>query len=79
MEEKEMRLITIACLILLTSCASSGAPKGAVAGCGEFSAIGTFTKTEARGKALWLSDGDLAARLTVDDIIKLSESLGCHQ
>jgi hypothetical protein len=65
--------------IVLTSCASSGAPKGAIAGCGEFSAIGTFTKTEARGKALWLSDGDLAARLTVDDVIALAESMGCGQ
>jgi hypothetical protein len=74
-----MRALIVVMLLTMTSCASSGTPKGAVAGCGEFSAIGTFTKTEARGKALWLSDGDLAKELTVDDVIKLAESLGCHQ
>ena len=72
-------IMVLLSVIVLTSCASSGAPKGAIAGCGEFSAIGTFTKTEARGKALWLSDGDLAARLTVEDVIALAESMGCNQ
>jgi uncharacterized lipoprotein YmbA len=72
-----MRLLIIACLVMLTGCASGGFPQGAVAGCGEFSAIGTFTKTEARGKALWLSDSELAARLTVEDVIALADSMGC--
>ena len=66
-------------VLALTSCASNGFPQAAIAGCGEFSAIGTFTKTEARGKALWLSDGDLAARLTVADVIALAESMGCSE
>jgi hypothetical protein len=72
-------IMVLLSVLVLTSCASSGAPKGAIAGCGEFSAIGTFTKTEARGKALWLSDGDLAARLTVADVIALADSMGCGQ
>ena len=72
-------IMVLLSVLVLTSCASSGAPKGAIAGCGEFSAIGTFTKTEARGKALWLSDSDLAARLTVADVIALAESMGCSE
>ena len=73
-----MRLLIIVMLLAMTSCASNGFPQGAVAGCGEFAAIGTFTKTEARGKALWLSDSELAARLTVDDVIALAGSMGCN-
>jgi hypothetical protein len=72
-------IMVLLSVLALTSCASSGFPQGAVAGCGEFAAIGTFTKTEARGKALWLSDSDLAARLTVEDVIALAESMGCNQ
>jgi hypothetical protein len=72
-----MRTLIIVMLLVMTSCASNGFPQAAIAGCGEFSAIGTFTKTEARGKALWLSDSDLAARLTVADVIALAESMGC--
>jgi uncharacterized lipoprotein YmbA len=74
-----MRLLIAVVLLAMTGCASNGFPQGAVAGCGEFSAIGTFTKTEARGKALWLSDSELAARLTVADVIALAESMGCGQ
>jgi uncharacterized lipoprotein YmbA len=72
-----MRLIMIVWLLLLAGCATGGAPKGAVAGCGDFSAIGTFTKTEARGRALWLSDSEIAKRLTVQDVIALAEAMGC--
>jgi uncharacterized lipoprotein YmbA len=75
-----MKKITICILALfMVSCASNGVPRGAVAGCGDFSIIGTFTKTEARGRALWLSDSELAQRLTVDDVVTLAESLGCGQ
>jgi uncharacterized lipoprotein YmbA len=73
-----MRTLIVVMLLAMTGCASGGFPQGAVAGCGEFAAIGTFTKTEARGKALWLSDSELAARLTVADVIALAESMGCN-
>jgi hypothetical protein len=64
-------------VLLLTSCASQGVPAGAVAWCGSFDYTGTFTKSETAGRALGLSDSDLAARLTVADVIALAESMGC--
>lgn len=70
---------TLLLCFMMASCASNGVPRGAVAGCGDFSVIGTLTKTEARGKALWLSNSDLANRLTVDDVIKLADAMGCAQ
>lgn len=74
-----MRILIIACLILLTGCASQGVPSGAVAWCGSFDYTGTVTKSQTAGRALGLSDSDLAARLTVEDVIALAESMGCAQ
>jgi len=65
--------------LLLTSCASNGVPAGAVAFCVSFDYVGTVTKTETNGRALGLSDSELASRLTVDDVIKLAESMGCSE
>jgi len=72
-----MRLLIIVVLLAMTSCASQGVPSGAVAWCGSFDYTGTFTKSETAGRALGLSDSDLAARLTVEDVIALAESMGC--
>ena len=66
-------------VLLMSSCASQGVPSGSVAWCGSFDYTGTVTKSETQGRALGLSDSDLAARLTVDDVIKLAESMGCNQ
>ena len=75
-----MNKILIAVVLLtMTSCASQGVPAGAVAWCGSFDYTGTFTKSETAGRALGLSDSDLAARLTVADVIALADSLGCGQ
>ena len=65
--------------LLLTSCASQGVPQGAVAWCGSFDYVGTVTKTETNGRALGLSDAASVARLSVDDVIKLAEAMGCNQ
>lgn len=65
--------------LLLTACASQGVPSGSVAWCGAFDYTGTVTKTETNGRALGLSDSELASRLTVDDVIKLAESMGCSE
>lgn len=65
--------------LVLTSCASQGVPAGSVAWCGAFDYTGTFTKSETQGRALGLSDSELASRLTIDDVIKLAESMGCNQ
>lgn len=72
-----MRILIIALLLTMTGCASQGVPAGAVAWCGSFDYTGTFTKSETAGRALGLSDSDLASRLTVDDVIALAESMGC--
>ena len=73
----------ISCLfiatLLLTSCASQGIPQGAVAWCGSFDYVGTVTKTETNGRALGLSDAASVARLSVDDVIKLAEAMGCSE
>lgn len=74
-----MRLLIAVVLLAMTSCASQGVPSGAVAWCGSFDYTGTFTKSETAGRALGLSDSDLAARLTVQDVIALAESMGCAQ
>lgn len=72
-------IMVLLSVIVLTSCASQGVPNGAVAWCGSFDYTGTFTKSETNGRALGLSDGDLAARLTVADVIALADSMGCNQ
>lgn len=76
-----IRLIGVITLtLLLTACgATSGMPKGAVAGCGDFEYTGTFTKSETSMRALWLSDGDALARLTVEDVVTLAEVMGCNR
>lgn len=72
----------VKCLLVLLCVSfvgcSSGVPRGAVAGCGNFEYIGTFTKSETRGKALWLSDSNLAAKMTVADVVSLAEAMGCN-
>jgi len=74
-----MRLLIAVALLAMTSCASQGVPSGAVAWCGSFDYTGTFTKSETQGRALGLSDSELASRLGVDDVIKLAEAMGCAQ
>lgn len=74
-----LRISLIVSILLMTSCASQGIPQGAVAWCGSFDYVGTVTKTETNGRALGLSDSELASRLTVDDVIKLAESMGCSE
>lgn len=65
--------------LLLTGCASQGVPAGAAAWCGEFEYTGTWLKTETNGRAIGLSDGELAQRLTVEQVIALAESMGCGE
>lgn len=73
-------MIAIAMLLLMTACSNtSGVPDGAVAWCGSFEYTGTFTKSETGGRALGVSDAQVAERMSVDDVIKLAESMGCSQ
>lgn len=75
-----MKTATLVLLALvLSSCASQGVPSGAVAWCGQFDYTGTFTKSETGGRALGLSDSTIVERMTIDDVIKLAESMGCNQ
>jgi hypothetical protein len=69
--------IVLIMLCLSAVACSSGVPRGAVAGCGEFSYVGTLTKSETRGKALWLSDSTLAAKMSAADVIELAQAMGC--
>lgn len=69
-------------LLSLTACTGTSlpeAPKGAVAWCGNFDYTGTWLKTESSGSVLGLSDKDLADKLTVEDILTLTEQMGCNQ
>ena len=74
-----MKIIIAAMLALLvTACGSTnGIPDGAVAWCGNFEYTGTLTKSQTGGRALGVSDAQVAERMTVDDVIKLAESMGC--
>ena len=74
-----MKIIIAAMLTLLvTACGSTnGIPDGAVAWCGQFEYTGTFTKSQTAGRALGVSDAQVVSRMTVDDVIKLAESMGC--
>lgn len=73
-----MKMLMLIPFLLIVSCtASQGVPRGAVAGCGDFGYIGTFTKSQTSMRALWLSDAAVAERMTVDDVIKLAEAMGC--
>ena len=70
-----IRLAIIA--LLLTGCATNGVPTGAVAWCGQFEYTGTWLKTETDGRALGVSDAQIAQRMTVEDVIRLAEAMGC--
>ena len=74
-----MKLTIIAITaLLITSCTSTnGVPDGAVAWCGNFQYTGTWTKSQTGGRALGVSDAQVVSRMTVDDVIKLAESMGC--
>lgn len=74
-----LKISLILLMLLMNSCASQGVPAGSVAWCGAFDYTGTFTKSETQGRALGLSDSELASRLGVDDVIKLAEAMGCAQ
>jgi len=73
-----MKIIMLIFLaVVISSCATQGVPAGAVAWCGSFDYTGTLTKSETQGRALGLSDSELAKRLTVEDVIALADSMGC--
>jgi hypothetical protein len=69
--------IVMLCLSAVGCASSPGAPKGAVAWCGEFDYTGTFTKSETSGKALGLSDSVLASKMSVAEVIELAKAMGC--
>ena len=72
-------LMIVAVMLTFTACASGGVPTGAVAWCGSFDYTGTFTKSESTGRALGLSDSELAKAMSVEDVIALAESMGCNK
>lgn len=73
-----MKTLMLLPFFFIVSCAASqGVPKGAVAWCGSFDYTGTFTKSESQGRALGISDAAVVNKMTVDDVIKLAESMGC--
>jgi hypothetical protein len=72
-------ILQLAAVFLVGCGATSGMPQGAIAGCGDFGYTGTFTKSQTSMRALWLSDADTLARLSVEDVIALAEALGCRQ
>ena len=66
--------------LLVTACGSTnGVPSGAVAWCGQFDYTGTWLKTQSDGRALGVSDAQIAQRLSVDDVIQLAQAMGCAQ
>lgn len=67
------------CSVLLTACSSNGVPAGAVAWCGTFEYTGTWLKTETDGRALGVSDADIASSMSVEDVITLAEAMGCNR
>ena len=76
-----MKIIIAAMLALLvTACGSTnGIPDGAVAWCGQFEYTGTWIKAQSDGRALGVSDAQIAQRLSVDDVIQLAQAMGCAQ
>lgn len=70
-------------LLTMTACSSASqiptGPGNATAWCGQFDYIGTFTKSEASGRALGVSDAQLIQGATIEQIIALADSLGCAQ
>ena len=76
-----MKIILIAIsALLITSCTSTnGVPDGAVAWCGQFDYTGTWIKAQSDGRALGVSDAQIAQRLSVDDVIQLAQAMGCAQ
>ena len=71
-----IRLALIA--LLLTSCTAGGVPTGAGAWCGQFEYTGTWLKTETDGRAIGVSDAQIAQRMTVEDVIRLADAMGCN-
>lgn len=77
-----MKILTLV-VVALTLCSCSalggnnGVPASSVAWCGQFKYTGTWLKTETNGRALGVSDAQVAERMTVDDVIKLAQAMGC--
>ena len=80
-----MKILTLVVVVLtLCSCSvlggnANGVPAGSVAWCGQFEYTGTWLKTETNGRALGVSDAAVVDRMTVDDVIKLAQAMGCAQ
>lgn len=79
------KMAAIALIVLMTGCvgAQQGeipqGPGNATAWCGNFEYTGTFTKSEASGSALGVSDAQLIQGATIQDIIALAQELGCNR
>ncbi|WP_237133794.1 hypothetical protein [Pseudohongiella sp. O18] len=73
--------IFIALIAMLTACTGTQSiptgPGNATAWCGQFDYTGTFTKSEAAGRALGVSDAELIQGASIDQIIALAEAMGC--
>ena len=79
-----MKLIIVTALSLVAvSCTGTQniptGPGNATAWCGQFDYTGTFTKSEAAGRALGVSDAQLIQGATIDQVIALAEAMGCNR
>lgn len=77
------RFLILIAVFALTACAGTQeiptGPGNATAWCGQFSYIGTFTKSDANGRALGVSDAQLIQGATIDQVIALAEAMGCNR
>jgi len=76
--ERPAIILTFSLLASCTGTKVPEAPEGAVAWCGGFDYQGTWLKTESSGRAVGLSDKTIVDRLTVEDVIALTEAIGCE-
>lgn len=75
------RLLLIVVMLAAAGCATDmpNMPDGAAAWCGSIDYTGTWTKSESFARAIGVTDSELAASMTTEEIIQLAEALGCSQ
>ena len=75
-------MILILALLCVSCTGTQDIPTGpgnATAWCGQFDYTGTFTKSEAAGRALGVSDAELIQGASIDQVIALAEAMGCNR
>jgi len=73
-------IVLLIAIAMLAACSSARElPDGVAAWCGSVEYTGTFTKSESSLRGVGLTDAEIAAALTADQVIQLADAMGCNE